>query len=78
MLWRDAAFLTIDEHFPCTLGHPAKSYTGMRNYNIRFVSHHAVHATDSCYRPSFEVLVVVVVVAIEVIERECLNARSVK
>ena len=43
--------------------------------SIRFVLRHAAHATDSCYRPSFEVLVVVV---IEVIERECANTRSVK
>jgi hypothetical protein len=40
----------------------------------------AVHATGSCYRPSFEVVLVlvVVVVVMEVIERECLNTRSVK
>jgi hypothetical protein len=50
-----------------------KKMTGLGSYRT-----HADHATDSCYRPSFEVLVVVVVVMIEVIERECLNTRSVK
>lgn len=54
---------------------PSKALNRNEKVNsIRFVSHHAVHATDSCYRPSFEVLVV----AIELIERECLKSRSEK
>jgi hypothetical protein len=79
VLWWDTAFLAIDEHLASTLWHPAKRCTGMKKMTgLGSYRTHADHATDSCYRPSFEVLVVVVVVMIEVIERECLNTRSVK
>ena len=75
VLGRYTSLLTIDEHLASTSCYPANGCTALK-LGLRSVS-----TIPTRYGPSFDVLVVVmvvVVVATEAMERESLNGKSVK